>query len=90
MDKISPGNSGGGMPQGGGAPQLSIDPSDLLDVTCDECGSEVFQQVYFIKKISKVVSPNGEEGLFPIPSFRCVECGHVNEQFQDYEKDEDE
>lgn len=88
MDKIDPSsNNSGGMPSGGGSPQLNMDPSDLLDVTCNECDSNVFQQVYFIKKISEVISPNGEEGLFPVPSFRCAECGHINEEFKDFDKE---
>jgi hypothetical protein len=34
-----------------------------------------------MKKLSALVSPNGQEALIPIPVFACMACGHVNEMF---------
>jgi hypothetical protein len=35
-----------------------------------------------MKKISAVASPNGKEGIIPIPTFSCVACGYVNQMFR--------
>lgn len=88
MDKIDPSSSGGNLGgQSQGRPQLNLDPSDLLDVECNECGNNTFIKVHFMKKVSEVVSPNGEEQLVPVPSFQCSECGHMNERFRSFDKE---
>lgn len=64
---------GGGMPQ-----QVQINPDDLEDVTCQKCGSHLFQQVIIIKKVSAIVSPTGQEGIVPMGGpFACIRCGFV-------------
>jgi len=35
-----------------------------------------------MKKISAIASPNGKEGIIPIPTFSCVACGYVNQMFR--------
>jgi len=62
-------------------PQMQIDLNDLTDFVCAECESKYFRSVTLFKRLSPLVSPSGKEQLVPIPSFRCDECGHVNEQF---------
>ncbi len=37
-----------------------------------------------MKKVSALVSPNGKEGIVPIPTFSCVACGYVNEMFRPF------
>jgi predicted nucleic acid-binding Zn ribbon protein len=27
------------------------------------------------------LSPTGKEQIMPVPSFRCSDCGHINEEF---------
>lgn len=55
--------------------------SKAKDVACDNCGNFTFVEVCLIKFLSKIVSPNGEEGHLPVPTFACNACGYVNETF---------
>lgn len=52
------------------------------DIKCEQCGSLTFQEVLLMKKVSALLSPNGKEGIVPIPTFSCVACGYVNEMFR--------
>ena len=61
--------------------QLNLD--NATDVSCDECGKKVFSQAFLIKRISPLVSPNGQEIMVPMPIFKCSSCGHVNEAFEE-------
>ena len=61
--------------------QVKINPSDLKDVVCEECGGKVFRQASMFKKLSALLSPNGKDSIVPIPVFRCDDCGHINDEF---------
>ena len=60
-------------------PQMNVDFSQTTGLECDECKNEKFTQVFYIRKLSALLSPAGEESLIPVPTFACAECGHVNE-----------
>ena len=60
---------------------VNINPKDLEDVLCDKCGCQTFQPVVLFKKISAVLSPNGQKALFPLEVYRCTDCGHINQEF---------
>ena len=60
---------------------VNINPSDLVDVVCEECGSQTFQQIYLFKKLSAVLSPTGKDTMVPLQTYRCTECGHINKEF---------
>lgn len=64
------------------APDLSL----AEDIVCENCGNLTFQEVLLMKKVSALVSPNGKEGIVPIPTFSCVACGWVNEMFRPLKK----
>ena len=59
-------------------PQMNVDFNQTTGLECDECKSEKFTQVFYIRKLSALLSPAGEESLIPVPTFACSECGHVN------------
>lgn len=61
--------------------QMNISLDKTLPITCDECGNDSFNQVLFIRKISKFLAGTSEDGIIPIPSFSCTKCGHVNQEF---------
>ena len=61
---------------------LNIKPSDMKDITCEQCGSKYFRQVNAFKRLSALISPSGKEQIVPIPVFRCDECGFINEEFR--------
>lgn len=72
-------NGGGDMSQQ--AQQISIDLNQATDIGCTECGNKFFSEVVFFKKISALISPNGQEGIVPIPTYACTKCGNINDEF---------
>ena len=66
--------------------QQMPDLSQATDIVCENCGNLTFQEVLLMKKVSAIVSPNGKEGIVPIPTFSCVACGFVNEMFRPLKK----
>ena len=65
--------------------QVNIKPEDLKDIACENCGCKYFRQVSAFKRISALVSPRGKEQIVPVPTFRCDECGFINEEFRPIE-----
>lgn len=70
--------NGGGKPQ---PQQMTLDINQATDIECSNCGNKFFHEVTFFKKISALLSPTGQEGILPIPTYACVECGNINEEF---------
>ncbi|MBC8306743.1 MAG: hypothetical protein H8E55_64665 [Pelagibacterales bacterium] len=62
--------------------KINLKADDLKDVVCEECGSKYFRQVQSFKKLSALVSPTGKEQIVPVPTFRCDDCGYINEEFR--------
>lgn len=60
-------------------PQMNVDFSQTTGLECDKCKNDKFVQVFYIRKLSALLSPSGEESLIPVPTFACAKCGHVNE-----------
>jgi hypothetical protein len=48
---------------------------------CDACSNKTFTNVFIIKHISALLSPNGQEINAPLPTFACAKCGHINKSF---------
>ena len=75
--------------ENGGAPggpqqqmRVTINPAELPSVECEACNNDTFQQGVFLKKLSALhPAAQGEEKVVPIPTFVCLKCGHVNEEF---------
>ena len=61
--------------------KVRVDMDSALDVKCDNCGGEFFNTVFTIKKISSLVSPTGEDVFIPVQTFQCVDCKHINKDF---------
>tara|TARA_B100000123_G_C25563118_1_gene354970 strand:- start:72 stop:305 length:234 start_codon:yes stop_codon:yes gene_type:complete len=61
--------------------QVNVDLSQAEDVKCSKCGHDVFVPVFLVKKISAIMSPNGQEIIAPMQVFGCNKCGHINEEF---------
>ena len=68
------------MPQQG-QPNVNINPEDLEDVFCDECGNQTFEPVFLFKSLSAVLSPSGQKSLIPLQLYKCTDCGHINNEF---------
>ena len=63
-------------------PELNVDISQTLPVTCDECSHTYFEQGLVIRKASGFLTGTGKPTYIPIPVFLCKKCGHVNSEFQ--------
>lgn len=85
QNRPGPGQNPGGPPPG--ASQPDVDPSDLPDITCD-CGSKTFTEALRLKKMSALVSPSGEEGIAPVQTFVCTQCGKEHDEFKIENRDE--
>lgn len=59
--------------------QPSITPEIIknsAEVKCD-CGGKIFMEKLYLKKLSAILSPSGNEELIPIPILVCDKCGKV-------------
>ena len=63
---------------------INVNPSDTLPIVCEECGSDKFRPIFFLRKISKFMTGESEDRVIPIDSLACLECNHVNRQFQPF------
>lgn len=73
--------NGGGQPQQEQQQQVTVDINQASDIACSNCGNKFFHEVTFFKKISALLSPTGQEGIIPIPTYACLECGNINDEF---------
>ena len=64
-----------------GQRQLNVDISQTSEMKCDECENNTFKQTMMLRKMSAIVSPNGQETIIPVAVFACEKCGNVNEEF---------
>ena len=60
-----------------------IEISKTSAINCESCGNSTFKQSLLLRKLSALVSPNGQETLVPVQVFACEKCGHVNSEFSD-------
>ena len=63
----------------------TVDVSQTTPVKCESCENQTFKQTLLIRKLSALVSPNGQEQYVPIAVFACEKCGHVNSEFEKME-----
>ena len=70
----------------GGAQTLdNIDLTHAKTLECEKCKCKAFKQTLMLKRLSALVSPNGQEAIIPIGVFACESCGHVNKEFEEAE-----
>ena len=56
--------------------QVKVDLKDKT-IRCKECNNYLWIQSFILKKLSPLVSPNGQEKLIPIQVYSCGNCGKV-------------
>ena len=56
-------------------PKQQLDLSKASTMNCEACGNYLFIQSTIIKKISAIMSPNGQEIIAPVQVFNCGNCG---------------
>jgi len=57
--------------------QQTVDLSKADTLQCDKCDNYLFITSFVIKRISAIMSPNGQEGLVPVQVYSCGNCGAV-------------
>jgi|APCry1669189665_1035243.scaffolds.fasta_scaffold17681_2 hypothetical protein len=63
--------------------QMKINLRDHgTQITCEECGGQVFKDGVFIFKVSKLITGESQDSVVPVPTFVCEGCGHINKEFQ--------
>jgi uncharacterized Zn finger protein len=62
-----------------------IDLREQPTISCEECGSNYFKEIVLIKKVSKLYTGSMDDTLVPFPTYRCDDCGHVNDDFKLFE-----
>ncbi len=63
-------------------PDLSnVDLTHAKTLEGDECKCKGFKQTLMLKKLSPLVSPNGQETMIPVAVFACESCSHINKEF---------
>jgi hypothetical protein len=62
--------------------QVQVDLRDAETIKCEDCGNSVFIPAFFIKRLSPIVSPTGQEALIPIQVYSCGNCGKVPDKFK--------
>lgn len=65
-----------------GQTQISVDVDNTTPYVCEECGSEFFEEVIMIRKISRLMSGAADDALIPMKTYRCTECKHINKDFK--------
>ena len=53
---------------------MNLDMSKTTAYKCEECEHDVFNTRYKMRKLSALVSPNGQVSVVPIQIFYCVKC----------------
>jgi len=64
-------------PLGGNQQQQQVDISDTETMVCDDCGNAVFIPAFFLRRLSALMSPTGQEALIPMQVYSCGNCGKV-------------
>ena len=71
---------------------IGVDPNDVKGnlkhaktLSCEKCENESFKQSILLKKLSGILSPDGEDKIVPIMVFACDACRHVNKEFKEAE-----
>ena len=62
--------------------QPNLNPKDGKPVTCENCGGRYFDQVTAMIKFSKILTGSPQDTIMPIPTYRCSDCGNINEEFR--------
>ena len=68
-------------PDQDGMMQEQIDITKTTEMKCEKCQNPTFKQTLLLRKMSALVSPNGQETIIPMAVFACEKCGHVNKEF---------
>lgn len=61
--------------------QRNITLNQTSPVECENCNNSTFQESFFLRKASRLLTGAPKDSYIPIPVFVCTSCGHVNDEF---------
>tara|TARA_R100001591_G_C4234133_1_gene152688 strand:- start:194 stop:403 length:210 start_codon:yes stop_codon:yes gene_type:complete len=64
-------------------PKMNIDINKAEDFKCESCGNLYFNPVIRLKRISPLVSPTGQEAVYPVQVMSCTKCGAIFNDLKD-------
>jgi len=62
--------------------QIKVSLDNSTEVNCEECGNATFTEVFYIRKISKLLIGAQDDMITNIPTFAYAKCGHINKEFE--------
>jgi hypothetical protein len=64
-------------------PLANVRFDQTTGVICENCGSNLFTEGLYLRKVSKflVAASSDKDQVIPVPTFFCVKCKHVNKEF---------
>jgi|LakMenE01Jun11ns_1017448.scaffolds.fasta_scaffold9450425_2 hypothetical protein len=62
-------------------PQMNLDINSTTPIVCESCGNNTFRPIFFLRKLSRFLSPDGNDKVIPIDTLACAKCDHVNKEF---------
>ena len=62
-------------------PKLNVSLDKTIGITCEKCDNQTFSEAVILRKVSRFLTGQPQDGLVPIPVFSCTACGHVNNKF---------
>ena len=57
--------------------QVQVDLKQADTIKCKDCNNYLFITSFVLKKISALMSQNGQEGIVPLQVYSCGNCGKV-------------
>ena len=60
---------------------MNIDLNNTTEIVCEGCGNNTFRPIFFLRRLSPLLSPDGNPRLIPVYSLACVKCDYVNKDF---------
>lgn len=61
--------------------KLNVSLDKTFAIVCEKCENQTFTEAVILRKVSRFLTGQPQDGLVPIPVFCCTSCGHVNDEF---------
>lgn len=62
-------------------PKLNVSLDKTVAILCEKCENQTFTESVILRKVSRFLTGQPQDGLVPIPVFCCTSCSHVNSDF---------
>lgn len=65
-----------------------IDLKEIPNIKCEQCENEQFKEITILKKVSRLLTGTPNDNIIPFPTYACDKCGHINEEFTIFGKED--